>query len=73
MDANQEDSGFTTVPLCTWMLFPQLDGFRKGGSQKEEVQACHGASSTYSVSVIDTHPAESEKHDRTGATSTEQC
>lgn len=69
----QEDGGFTVVSLSTWMLFPELDGFRKGGSQKEEVQACHGASSTYTVSVIETHPAESEKHDRTGATSTEQC
>lgn len=27
---------------------------------KEEVQACHGASFTCSVSVIETHPAESE-------------
>lgn len=64
--AAQEDSGFTVVPLRTCTLFPELDGFRKGGSQKEEVQACHGASSTYSVSVTETHPAESEKC-RTGA------
>lgn len=69
----QEDGGFTTVPLCTWMLFPELGGFRKGSSQKEEIQAFHGANSTYSVSVIETHPAGSEKWDRTETTSTEQC
>lgn len=62
MDDNPKRLGaFTMVSLCSWMLFPELDGFRKGGSQKEEVQACHGASSTPTVSVLETHPAEPEK------------
>lgn len=64
----QKEGGFTTVPLCTLMLFPEMAGFRKGSSQQEELQACHGTASyfffIYSVSVIETHPAASQKHDR---------
>lgn len=34
-------------PLCTLMPFPEVAGFRKGSSQREEIQACHGASQLF--------------------------